>query len=100
RSSDLVDISAPDRSYQRYMEDTVVQLTPEVQTYTYTFTMTADDDANGRLEFNLGAAWSTAGVSLRNVSLKKIGQNDPGKEKKVVLADGNYVYNGGFQEGE
>lgn len=95
-----VDISAPDRSYQRYMEDTVVQLTPEVQTYTYTFTMTADDDANGRLEFNLGAAGSTAGVSLRNVSLKKIGQNDPGKEKKVVLADGNYVYNGGFQEGE
>ena len=87
-----VDISAPDRSYQRYMEDTVVQLTPEVQTYTYTFTMTADDDANGRLEFNLGAAGSTAGVSLRNVSLKKIGQNDPGKEKKVVLADGNYVY--------
>ena len=58
-----VDISAPDRSYQRYMEDTVVQLTPEVQTYTYTFTMTADDDANGRLEFNLGAAGSTAGVS-------------------------------------
>ena len=32
--------------------------------------------------------------------MKKIGQNDPGKEKKVVLADGNYVYNGGFQEGE
>ena len=95
-----VDVSAPDRSYQRYLEDTVVQLTPETQTYTYTFTMTADDDANGRLEFNLGAAGSDASVSIRNVSVKKTGQMDLSKEEKTVLADGNYVYNGGFQEGE
>ena len=95
-----VDVSAPDRSYQRYLEDTVVQLTAEPQTYTCTFTMTAEDDANGRLEFNLGAAGSTAGVSISNVSLKKTGQLDLSKEEKTVLADGNYVYNGSFQEGE
>ena len=95
-----VDVSAPDRSYQRYLEDTVVQLTAEPQTYTCTFTMTAEDDANGRLEFNLGAAGSTAGVLISNVSLKKTGQLDLSKEEKTVLADGNYVYNGSFQEGE
>ena len=95
-----VDVSAPDRSYQRYLEDTVVQLTAEPQTYTYTFTMTAEDDANGRLEFNLGAAGSSAGVSISNVSVKKTGQLDLSKEEKTVLADGNYVYNGSFQEGE
>lgn len=95
-----VDVSAPDRSYQRYLEDTVVQLTAEPQTYTYTFTMTAEDDANGRLEFNLGAAGSTAGVSISHVSVTKTGQLDLSKEEKTVLADGNYVYNGSFQEGE
>ena len=95
-----VGVSAPDRSYQRYLEDTIVALTPQSKTYTYTFTMTAQDDANGRLEFNLGAAGSTAGVTLRAVSVKKIGEEDLSQQGKSVLADGNYVYNGCFQEGE
>ena len=95
-----VGVSAPDRSYQRYLEDTTVALSPEKQTYTYTFTMEADDDANGRLEFNLGAAGSAAGVTIANVSVKKVGQEDMSRQEKTVLADGNYVYNGKFQEGE
>ena len=95
-----VGISAPDRGYIRYLEDTVVQLSTERQSYTYTFTMTDDDDPNGRLEFNLGAAGSTAGVNLSHVRVVKTGQADLDNPEKTVLADGNYVYNGSFQEGE
>lgn len=71
-----VGVSAPDRGYKRYLEDTAVQLGTEPAAYTYAFTMTDDDDPNGRLEFNLGAAGSTAGVTLRNVRVVKTGQTD------------------------
>ena len=95
-----VGVSAPDRGYKRYLEDTAVQLTTEKQTYTYTFTMTDDADPNGRLEFNMGAAGSDAGITLSNVWVRKTGQADLSDPEKTVLADGNYVYNGSFQEGE
>ncbi len=95
-----VDVSAPDRGYKRYLEDTVVELKKEKQTYTYEFTMKGKDDANGRLEYNLGNTASTAGVYISNVSVKKIAESPVGEQKKTVLSDGNYVYNGGFQEGK
>lgn len=95
-----VDISAPDRSYRRYLDDTLVNLTTAKQTFTYDFTMTGNDDANGRLEFNMGASESTAGITISNVSLKKVDQTVIEEGSKTVLADGNYVYNGSFQEGE
>ncbi len=69
-----VSVTAPDRDYQRYLADTVVDLTTEKQTFTYEFTMTDYDDANGRMEFNLGAAGSTAGVKISNVSIKMTSQ--------------------------
>lgn len=94
-----VGLTAPDNGYVRYMSDTTVDLTTEKKTYTYEFTMTQEDDANGRLEFNLGNAGSTADVHITNVTLKKTAQADTTDEKKTVLADGNYVYNGSFQEG-
>lgn len=65
-------ISAPDRDYKRYLEDTVVNLSKDKQTFTYEFTMADSDDANGRLEFNLGAMGSAAGVKISNVSIIKI----------------------------
>ena len=95
-----VGVSAPDRSFQRYLEDTTISLTEEKQTYTLDFTMTDSDDANGRLEFNMGAAGSTAGIRISNVSLKKIDEIEITEGDKGILADGNYVYNGSFQEGE
>ena len=95
-----VGVSAPDRSFRRYLEDTVVSLTPEKQTYTFEFTMADSDDANGRLEFNMGAAGSTAGIRISNVLLKKIDEIEITEGDKGILADGNYVYNGSFQEGE
>lgn len=95
-----VDVSAPDRSFRRYLEDTEISLTQEKQAYTFDFTMTDSDDANGRLEFNLGAAGPTAGIRISDVSLKKTDEIVITDGDKGILADGNYVYNGSFQEGE
>ena len=94
-----VDVSAPDRSFARYLADTDVDLTTQKQTYTYTFKMEKADDANGRLEFNLGKTASTAAVHITNVKVTWDGKRDTGNEK-TILADGNSVYNGSFQEGE
>lgn len=95
-----VDVSAPDRGYKRYLEDTTVELTTTNKTYEYEFKMTDKDDANGRLEYNLGAAGSTASVHISNVSIIKLSESTGEIEEKTVLADGNYVYNGSFQEGK
>lgn len=94
-----VDVSAPDRSFARYLADTDVDLTTQKQTYTYTFKMEKADDANGRLEFNLGKTVSTATVHITNVKVTWDEKRDTGNEK-TILADGNSVYNGSFQEGE
>lgn len=94
-----VDVSAPDRSFARYLADTDVDLTTQKQTYTYTFKMEKADDANGRLEFNLGKTVSTAAVHITNVKVTWDEKRDTGNEK-TILADGNSVYNGSFQEGE
>ena len=96
-----VDVKAPDYGYMSYMPHQDVQLTTKKQTYTYTFKMGDASDANGRLEYNMGAKGSTADICISNVSVKKIKDADPNeKEKKTVLANGNYVYNGSFQEGD
>ncbi len=96
-----VDVSAPDRGYRRYLEDKTVDLSTENKTYTFQFVMKDKDDANGRLEFNLGAAGSIAGVHISNVSIRKTAEASGDEPvEKTVLADGNYVYNGGFQEGK
>ena len=73
-------ISAPDRDYQRYLEDTEVNLSKNKQTFTYEFTMAGSDDANGRLEFNLGSMGSAAGVSISNVSLIETSANNAGSK--------------------
>lgn len=96
-----VDVKAPDHGYMSYMPHQDAQLTTEKQTYTYTFKMGDASDANGRLEYNMGAKGSTADIYINNVSVKKIKEADPNeKEEKTVLANGNYVYNGSFQEGD
>lgn len=96
-----VSVKAPDHGYSEYMPSETIDLTTENQNYSYTFKMTGDSDANGRLEFNMGAADSTADIIISNVSIKKTKDADPNEvEEKTILADGNYVYNGGFQEGD
>ncbi len=97
----LVGVSAPDLNYIRYMPDTLVALGTEKQTYTLDFTMTMDSDPNGRLEFNMGNAASTDDIFISNVRVEMTGMDESAlTETKTVLADGNYLYNGNFQEGE
>lgn len=69
------------------------------QTKTYTDTMTENSDANGRLEFNMGNQGSTAGVYITNVRVEKTGEIDVLTSEKSILPDGNFIYNGSFQEG-
>lgn len=94
----IVDVSAPDYNYARYLNDTEVALTTTKQTYTYTFEVTDHDDANARLEFNLGNTDPISDVFITNVNFTRIGDVVIDDSKKV-LTDGNYVYNGKFQEG-
>lgn len=96
----ITDISAPDKGWKRYLGDTKVALTTAKHLYQYEFDMTDDSDANGRVEFNFGNQGSTAAVHLTNVRLEKIGTVAIPQKVKSVLPDGNYVYNGGFDEGD
>ncbi len=95
----IVDVSAPDRSYQRYLSDTKVDVTTDKQNYSYTFNMEDKDDANGRLEFNLGNTDNISDVHISNVKIECTGTFVIDDSKKV-LTDGNHVYNGSFQEGK
>lgn len=84
-----VNVTAPDRDYKRYLEDTEVKLTTGKQTFTYGFTMEDEDDANGRLEFNLGACGSEAGVWIGNVSVAENAEaaSAAGKEETAKAPD-------------
>ena len=96
----MADISGPDHNYTRYLSDTKLDLGTEKKTYTLEFQMTSDSDANGRLEFNLGNTASTATVYISNVRVAKTKDGEIKEDTtKKALADGNYVYNGSFQEG-
>jgi len=68
----IVCVSAPYVNYSRYFQDTVVSLSTDWKTYTYEFTMKEKDDNNGRLEFNMGKAGSTADIYIRNVRVEII----------------------------
>ena len=95
-----VDIKAPDNGYCSYMPSKTAELTTTKQTYTYTFRMLQDSDANGRLEYNMGAKDSTAAIHIQNVSIKKIKEADLSDlEAKTLLSDGNFIYNGSFDMG-
>lgn len=95
----ITDVSGPDNGYKRYMADTRVELTTETKTYTYEFDMKSASDANGRLEFNLGNQGSNADVVITNVRLEHLGDSPVSEDEKIMLPDGNYIFNGGFQEG-
>ncbi len=95
----ITGVTAPDLNYIRYMADTTVDLSISKQSYSYTFDMTSDSDPNGRVEFNLGNQGSTATVHIDNVRIEKVKVIEIAEETKSVLPDGNYVYNGSFNEG-
>lgn len=63
-------ITAPTAGWGRYLEDTVVHLTTDWQTFEYEFSMTDKDDNNGRLEFNMGGLGYTEQIQIKNVRLE------------------------------
>lgn len=97
-----VAVTAPEVSWIRYLEDTSLTMTPEWQAYEFEFTMQNDNDAKGRLEFNMGNQGATATIHIRNVRLEKTGSVEVKVDdgEKTIQSDGNYVYNGTFQYGE
>ncbi len=92
-------ITAPNNNWVRYFPDTKLDLTTQKQNYVYEFTMTDKTDATARVEFNLGNQPSTADVYITNVRFEKVSDGAVIEESKTVLPDGNYVYNGAFQQG-
>ena len=93
-----VAIQGPDQGWIAYMDQKTVELTTEKKTYSYDFTVTQSTDPNGRLDFNFGALGSTADIEISNVVLKKT--SDKAVQEKTVRPDGNYVYNGSFDQGK
>ncbi len=95
----ITNITAPDKGYIRYLADTSVDLSTQVQSYSYEFTMSDTSDVNGRVEFNMGNQGSKEDIYISNVRLEIIGTEDSENKEKTILPDGNHVYNGEFQEG-
>ncbi len=94
-------VSAPKRNWIRYLNDTLFDVTTEKKRYEFTYTVIAETDPEGRLEFNLGNTASTAPFYLSNVRIEEIsGTEILDSDAKNILADGNHIYNGSFQEGE
>ena len=97
----IVEVEGPDNGWIRYFDDTDVELTTTRTHYSYTFTMEKKTDANGSVEFNLGNQDSTATVHIANVQIKhKSGEEIIEEFQKEVAADGNYILNGSFDQGE
>jgi len=98
----IVDIEGPDNGYVRYFGDETVELGTDAtnQHYSFTFTMDAKSDMNGSLEFNLGNQGSTAPVHISNVSVKHVGGEEIVDDERGLTGDGNYVFNGTFDQGE
>lgn len=102
----MVNSKAPNNGWASYLNATQT-ITTEKKTYTHEFKMPNADDAACTFEFNLGGVESTDTVVIDNVSLKlKNGEIDEAARDAInhpakgVRADGNYIYNGKFQEGD
>ncbi|WP_051689276.1 carbohydrate binding domain-containing protein [Butyrivibrio sp. AE2032] len=97
----IVDVEGPDRGWDRYLKDTTVAIGTTKEAHTIPFTMEKQTDANGSLEFNLGNQGSNATVTISNVRLvHKSGEEIKDDGLKVIRPDGNYIYNGSFDQGE
>lgn len=93
-------ITAPDLNFVRYLQDEKLTLKTTPQTYEYEFYMMNENDANGRVEFNMGSQGSSATIHISNVRVEKVGEVEDTRELNSVLPDGNYIYNSTFDKGE
>ncbi|MCL6605162.1 MAG: carbohydrate binding domain-containing protein [Paenibacillus sp.] len=81
-------------SWTAYSGEKNYQLSNEWQSYEYSFTMNKATDNNVRFEFNLGL--SDIDAYFANV---RVVETEPLPQVRVPLADGNLIYNGGFDQG-
>lgn len=77
-----------------YSKERNFQLTPEWQSFEYTFNMAQATDNNVRFEFNLGL--NNTAAYFANV---RVVETEPLPVVRTPLADGNLIYNGGFDLG-
>ncbi|OWA33700.1 licheninase [Saccharibacillus sp. O16] len=87
-----------EKSWTNYSGEQTFPITTEWQPYEYEFDMRSGSDNNARFEFNLGLAEGE--VTLANVRLTEIGDADPVQVERKALPDGNYIYNGTFDQGK
>ncbi len=92
-------ITAPNAGWVRYLPDTKLDVTTKKQTYEFDFVMKDATDPTGRIEFNLGNQNATATVHISNVRFERTAEAS-GDDSLNILPDGNYVFNGQFQEGK
>ncbi|WP_372631260.1 carbohydrate binding domain-containing protein [Cohnella sp.] len=84
--------------WKAYSKERTFDLTDEWQTLTYSFNMDFKSDNNTRFEFNLGQT-STVAAYFTNVRIKETDWIPETPREKTVLGDGNYIYNGTFDQG-
>jgi len=96
----ITTVSAPALNFIRYLPDIKLDLTTEKQSYEYTFHMMGENDANGRLEFNMGSQGSEATIHISNVRIEKISQVADMRELNSSLPDGNHIFNATFDRGD
>ncbi|WP_434751158.1 carbohydrate binding domain-containing protein [Paenibacillus amylolyticus] len=87
-----------EKSWTNYSEEKAFSVTTAWQPYQYEFNMRNGSDNNARFEFNLGL--NEGEVSVTNVRLTEIGDADPLPVERKALPDGNYVFNGTFDQGK
>ncbi|MFC7680400.1 carbohydrate binding domain-containing protein [Paenibacillus sp. GCM10028914] len=87
-----------EKDWMNYSGEQSFSLTTDWQSYEYTFNMRDSSDHNARFEFNLGLDDTT--VLLANVRLIEVGSADPLTVERNVLPDGNYIFNGTFDQGK
>lgn len=95
----ITGITAPNAGWIRYFPDTKINVGPKKSHFNFEFVMKEESDPTGRIEFNLGNQGSLAEVKISNVEFKALTSPNDVVETKTMLPDGNYIYNGEFQEG-
>lgn len=75
-----VAVTAPKRSWKRYLKDTSVKLDKEYKEYKYEFSMNDSDEDSARLEFNMGKTSSRATIYITDIRVEEAGK----AEKKVL----------------
>lgn len=91
-----VAVTAPKRSWKRYLNDTSLTLTEKPQTYSFEFVMKDSDDDSGRVEFNMGKNASTADIFITDVCLKEAGKIEKKASTYDETKDTALIKNGAF----